>query len=316
MNRKKRTLVFAASEATPFAKTGGLGDVVGALPRALAQWGHRVAVLLPGHRMVRQRGFAPDNTGHQVAIRLGDRDLRAELSHLRRDSIDVWFIDQPELFDRPGLYGVDGRDFPDNGERYGFFCHAVLAALRTLNLQPDILHVHDWQTGLLPLLLHLEKKRDSFFSKTGSLLTIHNLAYQGLFPSQLVATLHLPQELFCMEGFEYWGKLSFLKAGIQFADRINTVSPGYAAEILTSEYGCGFEGILQEKRARLCGILNGIDPDDWDPAVDPCLPANYDSSDPAGKARCKSALQQELGLAVDSHLPLLAMVTRIDRQKG
>ncbi|GAB4553074.1 MAG: glycogen synthase GlgA [Geothermobacteraceae bacterium] len=316
MNSEKLTVVFAASEAAPFAKTGGLADVVGALPRTLARLGHRVALLLPCHRMVRERGFSAADTGLRLQVPLGDRTLRAALRHLDHQGLDVWLIDLPEFFDREGLYGIDGIDHADNGERYGFFCHAVLQALRVLNLRPDILHLHDWQTGLVPLLLDRDKNRDSFFARTGSLLTIHNLAYQGLFSPDLVEGLHLPPELFSIDGFEYWGKLSFLKAGVQFADRINTVSPTYAAEILTPEFGCGFEGILTQRKDRLSGILNGIDPDDWNPAVDPCLPVNYDSGNLAGKARCKSELQRELGLEVDSDIPLLAMVTRIDRQKG
>lgn len=309
-------ILFAASEVSPFAKTGGLADVTGSLPRALARMGHQVAVILPLHRMVRQRGFPPTDTGLRLTVPLGGERLACRIRQLDHEGVRIWFIEQPQLFERSGLYGEGGVDYPDNDRRYGFFCRAVLAALPRLGFRPELIHVHDWQTGLIPLLLATELRGDPFFRSIASMLTIHNLAYQGLFGAESLSRLGLPESLFHPEGIEFYGKLSFLKAGIFFADRITTVSPTYCREILTTEAGCGFDGILRSRQDRLCGILNGIDPDDWDPAADPALPYPFQAGEYTGKARCKQQLQHELGLPEQAAIPLLAMVSRIDRQKG
>ncbi|TYO99073.1 glycogen synthase (ADP-glucose) [Geothermobacter ehrlichii] len=309
-------ILFVASEVAPFAKTGGLADVTGSLPRALARMGHQVAIILPLHRMVRQRGFPPTDTGLRLTVAMGRQREVCGVRQLDHEGVRVWFIDRPELFERNGLYGEAGVDYPDNAQRYGFFCRAVLEALPRLGFQPELIHVHDWQTGLIPLLLATELHSTPFYRSIASLLTIHNLAYQGLFEPEVLPLLGLPEELFHPEGIEFYGKLSFLKAGIFFADRITTVSPTYCQEILTPESGCGFEGILRSRQKRLSGILNGIDPEDWNPAADSAVPYPYAADSLDGKALCKRRLQRELGLPQQAGTPLLAMVTRIDRQKG
>jgi starch synthase len=237
---------------------------------------------------------------------------------LRQSSLDgvpVYLVENREFFQRRGLYGEGDGDYPDNALRFGFFCRAVLELLRRMDFRPDILHLNDWQTGLIPLLLRTEFKNDPFFSSIGTVLTIHNLGYQGLFPPAVLPALGLGKELFTMEHLEFFGKVSFLKAGIVHADVLTTVSETYCREIQTPEMGFGFDGILRQKSKVLFGILNGVDQKLWDPELDSALPANFSSAELRGKGTDKKALQKELGLAVGP-APLVAMVTRLDTQKG
>ncbi|HEY7745101.1 MAG TPA: glycogen synthase GlgA [Desulfuromonadales bacterium] len=308
-------ILLVSSEVAPFAKSGGLADVAGALPRALRRLGHDVRIVLPCYRTVRQR-FPLAETGIGIEAIIDGRLRRAEVRQTSLDDVPVYLVDQSRYFDRDGLYGTPTGDYPDNAERFGFFCRAVLELPRLLHWRPDVLHCNDWQSGLVPVLLRTAHRRDPFFAATGSLLTIHNLGYQGVFSAGVLDTLDLDPRLFTPATLEYWGQISFLKGGVVFADRVNTVSETYCLETLTTEYGFGFEGILRARGAAYSGILNGLDERQWNPATDAALARTYSAADLAGKAVCKRALQQELGLTVDPAIPLVAMVTRLDTQKG
>jgi starch synthase len=336
-------VLLAASEVVGFAKTGGLADVVGSLPRALARRGHECAVILPLYNSARQATVAPRPTEHTFNIAIGGRTVTGRLwrSTLPGSTIPVYLIEQSAYFERDdpaqgrGLYQWttprgDKQDYPDNCERFVFFCRAVLETLRLLGFWPDVLHANDWQTGLLPVYLREEygprssAERDekpraasSHYDRIRTLFTIHNIAYQGVFWHWDMNLTGLDWRLFNHELLEFYGHLSFLKAGIVFADLLNTVSPSYAKEIQTPYYGCGLHGVLSERHDRLFGIVNGVDYAEWDPATDPRLPANYDLDSVAvGKAVCKRALQNRYGLSEGPGTPLLGMVARLVEQKG
>ena len=330
-DRPLRVLV-AASEVVGFAKTGGLADVAGALPRALAERGLDVAVIMPLYRTARQSAATPRATEIVFDVRLSERSYPARLwrATLPNSEVPAWLVEQPEFFDRDdasrgrGLYQfVDGhghkQDYPDNGERFTFFCHAVLAALPKIGWWPDVLHANDWQTGLIPPLLRqgTAVRHDSPFESLRTLFTIHNIAYQGVFPASLFAKTGLPERLFNWEQLEFHGHVNLLKAGIVFADRLNTVSPSYAREIQTRYYGCGLEGVLMARHVHLSGIVNGVDYKDWNPATDRFLAANYTPETvDEGKPRCKVDLQKRLGLPQAPHIPILGVVARLAEQKG
>lgn len=312
-------VVFVATEAVPFAKTGGLADVIGSLPRAIERLGHHVSVVLPCYREVWWRSGQPIvPTGCRVSVRLGERVVEAGVleSRLPGSEVTVYLIDQPCYFDRDQLYlGPDGRDYLDNAERFAFFGLATLEAACRLDLRPDVFHCHDWQTGLIPV--ELAEKRFPRLAGVGTLLTVHNMAYQGVFDASAMRLTGLDPRLFNWRQLEYHGQLGFLKAGIVFADRVNTVSPTYAREIQTPEFGLGLEGVLQSRSADLVGIVNGIDTDMWSPAHEPMLASRYDvSTVREGKAACKADLQRRAGLPEHPDAPLLAQIGRLDPQKG
>lgn len=309
-------ILLVSPEVTPFAKTGGLADVAGSLPQALKRLGHDVRVILPCYNTVQKGGFAFRKSRKSVEVSVGGRSHKALLRQAGVDGVTVYFVENTEFFGRDGLYGTVEGDYPDNAERFGFFCRAVLAFLRRMDFRPDIIHVNDWQSALIPVLLRTELQADPFYASIGSLLTIHNLGYQGLFPHSALSSLGLPAELFSVDAMEYYGQISFLKGGVVFADRINTVSPTYRDEILTPEMGIGFDGILRTRKDDLSGILNGLDEKLWDPMVDTALNTNYGASSLRGKAADKKALQKSLGLDPEPAIPLVAMVTRLDTQKG
>ncbi|TLM65217.1 MAG: glycogen synthase GlgA [Deltaproteobacteria bacterium] len=314
-NRSLRVLMVA-SEAAPFAKTGGLGDVLGTLPPALRAQGVDVRLVLPWYRSAREVAGTLRPLAQRIAVGLGAEDWSMRVRRGRHDGVPVYFLDVPELFDRSGLYGEGGRDYPDNDRRFALLGRGALELARTLGFAPDVVHAHDWQAALAVIDLRHRLWADPFFSGTGSLLTIHNLGYQGTFPPTVLADLGLGPDLFTIDGLEFHGLASLLKGGIRFADHVSTVSPTYCREIQTPAFGVGLDGLLRTRRQRLHGILNGLDGQRWNPAHDPCLPAPYAADHLAGKAVCKAALQQELGLQVDDRAPLAAMVTRLDRQKG
>ncbi|MGE5159835.1 MAG: glycogen synthase GlgA [Gemmatimonas sp.] len=304
-------LLFASAEVFPLAKTGGLADVSGALPQALAALGVDVEVIMPGYPQALLA--AEDKTVEREFL---DRFAKSRLIRGRMpgSGLPVWLVDCPALFDRAGsLYqDQDGNDWPDNADRFAHFCDiAARLALGELveDYRVDVVHANDWHTGLLPLYL----QRSSNPPRT--LFTIHNLAYQGLFAANVLPSLGLPFHLFTPDGIEFYGKLSFLKAGIRFSDRVTTVSPSYAREIMTEDYGCKLDGLLRHRMKRTTGILNGVDYEIWDPSDDLHLPANFDSGDLTGKTVCKAALQHELGLAVDPQIPLVVWLSRITDQK-
>lgn len=313
-------LVLVASEAVPFAKTGGLADVAGALPRALQALGHRVALILPCYRQVWQAGVPLRGTGLTLRVPVGARVVEGAVleARLPGSEVAVYLIDQEGYFDREALYGPKGSDYADNAERFTFFARATIEAMRLLNLRPDVVHCNDWQTGLIPVYLNEQHHRSAAFPATGTLLTIHNMAYHGAFPPEALALTGLDRRLFHWEGLEFHGRLNFLKAGLVFADLLNTVSPTYAREIQTPAFGCGLDGLLRARSHDLRGIVNGIDPAVWNPAIDPLLDdsCHFHGDDPARKAACKALLQRRAGLPERPDTLLLAQIGRLDPQKG
>jgi starch synthase len=312
-------VVVVAAEAVPFAKTGGLADVVGALPAALRRLGHAACVILPGYRQAWRVSPPPADTRLAVQVPIAGRVIEGRIfeARLPGTEVPVYLVDRPEYFDRDDLYGRDGADFLDNCERFAFFDRAALEAIERLGLAPDIVHCNDWHTGLLPVYLAEAYRRRAGYEAIGTLLTIHNLAYQGSFPRRDLPLTGLDARLFNYHQLEAYGRLNFLKAGIAYADRINTVSPSYAREIQTPEFGWGLDGLLRHRGAALSGIVNGIDPAAWDPRNDPHLARPYDAATvAAGKARCKADLQGRAGLPPRPDVPLFAQIGRLDSQKG
>jgi starch synthase len=309
-------ILFVASEVAPLAKTGGLADVAGALPRALRRLGHDVRVILPSYRSIRNPGDVIPAVAGPVVATVAGQLVPGQVRELDQDGLPVYLVEQAGYFNRPELYGTADGDYPDNAARFGFFCRAVLDFLRRGPFRPEVLHLNDWQTGLIPVLLRNELAADPKLGRMGTLLTIHNLGYQGLFPPTDLTTLGLGPEYFATAQLEFYGKISLLKGGIRYADLLNTVSATYCREIQTPEMGLGFDGILRDRAADLFGVVNGLDQEFWDPRTDTALPVQYRADDLRGKARCKRLLQQELGLEVQPGVPVVAMVTRIDPQKG
>ena len=309
-------ILFVASEATPFAKSGGLADVAGSLPRALRQLGHDVRVVLPCYRMAEQGNNKLSKGSQSVEITLQGIAYRASLKEAVYDGVPYWFIDTPEFFERDDLYGTVEGEYPDNGFRFGFFAQAALEMVKQLDFQADLIHLNDWQSGFVPVLLKTTYRQDDFFAAMKTLLTIHNLGYQGIFPLTLLRQLELPAELASPAELEYFGNLSVLKGGIHYSDLINTVSPTYCREIQEPEQGYGFDGILRERSADLSGIINGLDSRIWNPETDAVLEHQYTAQNLRGKGLCKRALQQELGLEIDSNRPVVAVISRLAQQKG
>jgi starch synthase len=303
-------------EAVPYAKTGGLADVAGALPRALADAGCDVRVVVPAYQSIDRQRFAFRSIG-DAAVSLGNERVPVQFfeSRLPGTAVPAYVIACGRYFDRSGLYGEAGRDYPDNLQRFTAFCRGILSLLRHLGWPPQVLHCQDWQTALLPVWLRKEP-RDAAWADTGTLLTVHNLAYQGLFPPELLPATGLGADAFTPAGMEFYGKINLLKGGLVFADLLSTVSEQYAREIQTEEFGCGLEGVLRDRSAALIGILNGVDYATWDPSTDRLIPATYTPQDLAGKAVCKEHLQRALGLAVEPSAPLIGMITRLADQKG
>ena len=305
-----------ASEAVPFAKTGGLADVTGALSIALGALGHEVTLVLPLYRSVGWIG-APFERGH---VSLGDRWY--DVGYVERrlgPGARAVLVECDELFDRDGLYGVDGHDHPDNAIRFGLLARAALHLALKAPRSPNVLHAHDWQAGLVPIYARTVYGRHPRFARLVTVFTIHNIAYQGVFPASARADLDLGDDVFTVDGLEFWNQVSFLKAGINGSDFVTTVSEGYAREILTPEYGYGFEGIMQARRSSLCGILNGIDPAVWDPAHDKFLPAPFSVDDLSGKVEAKRRLLERFGLPVTEaslQTPVVGMISRLVYQKG
>jgi starch synthase len=312
-------ILLATSEAVPFAKTGGLADVCGALPIELARLGHQAAVILPAYRQVRYCGMPIEPLGIDFIVPVGSKMVTGHLSrsYLPGGAVPVYLVVQDQYFDREQLYGVEGKDYIDNCERFVFFSRAVLEAIRLLDLPVDVLHANDWQTGLIPAYLKLLYHHVPRYQQIASLLTVHNIAFQGQFWHWDMLLTGLDWKYFNWRQMEFHGKLNLLKSGMVFADSISTVSPRYAQEIQNFPLSCGLEGVLQYRRDALCGILNGMDTKEWNPSTDPNLPMNYDAGNVAeGKAACKAALQKELHLPERADVPLLGTVSRLTDQKG
>ncbi|MBI2153326.1 MAG: glycogen synthase GlgA [Candidatus Rokubacteria bacterium] len=309
-------ILLISSEAEPFAKTGGLADVAGAVPKALAGLGHDVRVLMPKYRGVERHAGSLTPIIPRLQVPIADRTAEgAWLEGRMGAGIPIYFLAQDQYYDRDALYGTAEGDYWDNCERFIFFCRAAVEGLRQLGWTPHVIHANDWQTGLVPVYLETLYRDDPALAKIATLFTVHNLAYQGVFWHYDMPMTGLGWDLFTPAGIEYYGKLNFLKGGLIFADLLTTVSRTYAREIQTPEFGCGLEGVLQERSQALHGVVNGIDYEVWNPASDPAIPKGYTADDLQGKRACKLALQEELGLAREP-APLLGMVTRLVEQKG
>ena len=318
MLSEKMKILFLSPEATPFAKTGGLADVAGALPLALKGLGMDVRLVLPLYRTVRNGDFDIYPLGEDLEIPMGKQRLKAGIRGFRtEEGVPVYFIEREDFYDRPHLYGNEKGDYYDNFERFVFFSKAALNILEKISFKPDIIHCHDWQTGLVPCIIR-ESSTPAFHADIPTVFTIHNLGYQGNFSEEKMSLTGLRRgDVFHPEGPEFWGEISLLKAGINYSNAITTVSPTYAREIRKSEYGMGMEGVLEKRKSVLHGILNGIDYHQWDPAEDSDISAKYSPSSMEGKALCKTSLIDEMGL--DGSLkdrPLIGMVSRLDKQKG
>ena len=311
-------IVMAASEAFPFCKTGGLADVVGALSQQLAgRKGNTVLLFLPHYRNIRRASSLKVVPGaYYVAV--GERIEQVTLSYVNWGKVLVFFVGNRRYFDRPELYRTKNGEYADNDERFILFNRAVLEGCKFVGFRPDIIHCHDWQTGLIPAYLKTVYKLDAFFTRTRSLLTIHNIAYQGHYSYESFEKAGFHPVDFTPDKFEYYGGISFLKSGLVFADNINTVSPNYAKEVQTNPaMGFGLEGLLKYRRRNFYGIVNGIDTDVWDPETDTLLPMGYDAvTFSKNKPISKQQLQRELGLEEDPQKPLVGVVSRLDYQKG
>ena len=317
MDRPLRVL-FATTEAVPFAKTGGLADVAGALPKFLQPLGCELKLVMPFYRSVKKSGIPLKALGDDIEVPVGEEIIEANLFQGQlNETVPVYFIGRDEFFDREYLYGTPRGDYFDNAERFIFFSRAVLNLCQHLGFSPDILHHHEWQTGLIPAYLKSIYRNDPLFSQTAVVFTIHNIAYQGLFKKEKFRVTGLPDEMYNPEGIEFWERINLMKAGIVYADVINTVSRKYSEEIQTPEYGYGLEGILKKRKEDLYGILNGVDYEDWDPSHDSYLVARYQVNDLSGKRECKKDLLKEFNLPPSlMDLPLLGMISRLADQKG
>lgn len=312
-------VVLISSEAVPYSKTGGLADVASGLSRALTELGHDVTLIVPYHRRHAPEWLELDSRMLLVSVDLAGRTECAQLleTKLPDSNVRVVLIDQPGYFNRPGLYVGPEGDYHDNAARYIFFSRAAMRACEILKLKPDVIHANDWQTGLVPATTVVEWGERMGRQRPASVMTLHNLAFQGVYHVQTMQLTGLDWSYFNWKQMEFYGDLNLLKTGIAFADVVTTVSPTYAREVQSSELGWGLEGVLQEKGDRFVGILNGIDDAEWNPETDPHLPATFNSdSFDAGKARCKAALQAEYRLPVHADVPLFGMISRITSQKG
>lgn len=312
MNSNLRVL-FISSEVYPFAKTGGLADVAGSLPQALIKFGYEVAISLPLYKIIPGKFSLEKLVEIEVAV--GEEIKKGYLCKSLLGEIPVFLIAQEEYFNRENLYGDENGDYPDNLERFSFFCRAALAGIKRIKWEPEIIHCNDWQTALIPLYLKALYSQDDFFKKTGSLFTIHNLAYQGIFPREKLKLTGLGEEFFVPDKLEFYGKINVMKAGLIYSDLVNTVSPTYSQEIQTPEYGFGLDGVLRERKNVLYGILNGIDYQVWDPSKDEQLIQNYSLENPEGKKDNKKALQKENNLPCEDVL-LVGLISRLADQKG
>lgn len=310
-------ILLASSEVYPYSKTGGLADMTGALGKALAQAGHQVGIVKPLFRGIKERFPQVRRVDWHFDLPLGDKRVDAELWQLEpTKGLTIYFIRKAAYFDRAGLYNENGSDYWDNGERFVFFSKCIAHLSRYLPWQPEMVHIHDWQTALVPLFIRHGREREGWGNAPRTCLTIHNLAYQGVFPGPAYALTNLPPDYFTGACCEAFGQLNCLKAGIACADVLTTVSPRYAREILTPEFGEGLDGMLRQRQAQLTGILNGVDYEDWRTKGNPHLPASYSAQNLRGKAIIKRELLKELHLPDAPALPLFGTVTRLAEQKG
>jgi starch synthase len=307
-------ILMVVSEAIPYSKTGGLGDVGGALPTALSHLGHHVTVVTPRYRGMHE-GKPVASFGRGAW--LGAPDCRV-LESVHDDGVRFWFVDCPAYYDREEYYADRRGDYPDNHMRFSLLSRVALECAVATGLRPAVVHAHDWQAGLVPVYIQERFRRHVAFADAGTVFTIHNLAYQGIFGREVLPALDLPWDVFTGEGLEFWNNVSFLKGGINFSDIVTTVSRRYVQEIQTPEQGFGFEGILQRRAGALVGIRNGVDARVWNPESDPLLPARFSAADLSGKAEVKRALLARVGLDAPGQWarPVIGMVSRMVDQKG
>ena len=309
-------IVFAASEGVPISKTGGLADVVGALPRALAAQGHQINVFLPRYRQTKLAD--PKTVVRSITVPYDDeyRFCSIVTAGVSADAVQYYFVEYPLYFDREALYGTAVGDYPDNAERFAMFSRAVIEATKILGV-PQVFHCHDWQSALLPVMLRSLYAEDPAFRDVATVFTIHNMGYQGLFPAEILPLLMLPWDLFTISKMEFFGQVNFLKGALAFSDYVTTVSKKYSQEIQTTEYGFGLEGVLRDRAATVTGILNGVDYDEWSPEVDKFIAAKYSPADLSAKAKDKKDLLAAFGIKnADAKLPVIGIVSRFAAQKG
>jgi len=297
-------VAMCASEVVPFAKTGGLADVVGALPQALEQLGEEVIIIMPRYKAISDSKFKIQRLKEDIAYSVIGNNIR------------VYFIENDEYFNRDGLYTDKNGDYKDNLERFSFYCKRTLELLKEINFKPDIIHVHDWQAALIPVYLKTLNVLDPFYKDIKTVLTIHNIGYQGLFPKEEFPKLGLDWSLFNIEGLEFYDKINILKGGMEFCDTINTVSPTYSKEIQTKEFGFGLEGVLHKRSNSLFGILNGLDYSIWSPETDKFIAKNYSFKNIQDKYKNKEDLQRSCKLPRKLDVPLFGIVSRLAQQKG
>jgi starch synthase len=308
-------IAFVASECVPFSKTGGLADVVGALPRALAGLGHQVSVYLPRYRQTKLAD--PQVVVGSITIPFDDQYRFASVVNAGNTAgVRCYFVDYPPYFDRDALYGTSAGDYPDNAERFALFSRAVLEASKILGV-PHVFHCHDWQSALVPVMLRTLYAEDPAFRDVATVFTIHNMGYQGLFPSDILPLLMLPWDLLTISKMEFFGQVNFLKGALVFSDFITTVSKKYSQEIQTAEFGFGLEGVLRNRAATVTGILNGVDYEEWSPQTDKYATAKYTPQDLSGKLKCKQDLLNAFGItSADMKVPVIGIVSRFAAQKG
>ena len=310
-------LLLASSELHPYSKSGGLADMVAALAKSLGRGGHRVGVVTPLYRGIREKFAGVQEMDYFLEVPLGADRASARVFTLEpSEGVTVYFLDRPEFFDRAGLYNENHIDYPDNARRFIFFSKCVAHLARYLTWVPELVHVHDWQVGLVPLFIRHQSAYAGWRSPPRSCLTIHNLAYQGVFPRSDYALANLPEQYFNPDGMEFYTKMNCLKAGISYADALTTVSPRYAREITTREFGCGLDGALRARAGSLTGILNGVDYDEWNTTDNASIKHPYSVERLEGKGETKRELQIEMGLPPSAKTPLFGSITRLTEQKG
>src|SRR5580700_7816763 len=306
-------ILFVASEGLPFSKTGGLADVIEALPKALVGQGHDVAVVLPRYRKTPIKNVLIKSLTVPMGTALR---FPAIADGGRPAGVQYFFVDDPEYFDREQLYGVAGKDYPDNAERFAEFSGAAIEFCKRVWM-PEVIHCHDWQTGLVPVLLRTRYLKDEALQELPVVFTIHNMGYHGAFPRDTMKKIGLPENLFGIDGMEFYGRVNFMKGALIFSDYLTTVSPKYAEEIKTVEYGHGLDGVVRSRAARLRGILNGVDYAAWSPERDKMIASRYSAKDLSGKLICKKNLLEVFGLPPETlDHPVIGIVSRFAGQKG
>ncbi|MCX5748972.1 MAG: glycogen synthase GlgA [Candidatus Saganbacteria bacterium] len=311
-------ILVVSSEMAPFSKTGGLADVIGALPKSLKKIGHDVRVIIPKYKMTDKGGFITHPLMKDISVEIGQKKYKFDLfeTKLPGSDVTVYLVGCDEYFDRDGLYQENGKDYPDNAERFLFFCKAVLISLKSMGWEPNVVHCNDWQSAFVAAFIKTIYAKDPFFNTIATVYTIHNMGYLGLFAADKMPLTGLGWEYFTPDLLEFWGNLCFAKAGLVYADVIGTVSETYSKEIALPEFGCGLDGLIRSRKDDIYGIVNGIDYEVWDPEKDKDITSNYSSSNLRGKASDKAALRKNLGLKNENGPAVIGMVTRMADQKG